>query len=322
MGNVVYEFGFTGLHFSNRSKWEVSPRFGLKFLLTDNWRIKAGLGRHYQTLTSLNDEDDVIVLFDAWIPTPRDCELPQADHYGLGMEYTPNSALQIDLELYYRHYSELTRFNRTQRTGEPFYLDGWAESFGAEICFNFNRHGFYGFTNYAISKATSNFFMRNQPMRYEFDFRRQAFPSDGDVRHALKVVAGKLFNRKFEISLSGIYTSGRPYTAGLASVKQGAQPPFGTWDPYNESIFQWQATKDDVILSSKNAYRFPAYQRFDLRVAYNYDWLNIQWKLFVQIYNLLYRKNTAFHRGGLEWNHGERTFGLPFLPTVGLQFKF
>lgn len=319
---VVYELGLTGLHFSKRTRWELSPRFGLKFLVTDAWRIKAGLGRHFQTMTSLNDDEDILVLFDAWIPTPTDRALPRADHFGWGIEFTPNSIIQSDLELYYRKYANLTRFNRTQRAGEPFYLDGWAESFGMEFRFSLNWRKYYGFVNYAWSKATAHFLLRNQPMRHENDFRWQVFPADGDTRHALKFVIGTRLGRKWEISLNGILQTGQPYTAGLGEARKAVSVPTGTWPPYYRDPFEYGITDSDVIFSSLNAFRFPAYQRFDIMAAYHFTWLRLKWNLFIQIYNIFYRKNTAYHNSSVNQQHDERGFGLPFLPTFGLQARF
>lgn len=317
---IIYEAGLTGLAFSRRNRAEISPRIGLKYLLNENWQVQAGIGRHYQALTSLNDDDDMIVLFDAWIPTPAERQLPRADHYGLGIAYFRQNQVSADMELYYRHYDHLTRFNRTQRAAEPFYLDGWAEAFGAEFRMNYDWKSFFGFANYAIGKATSHFFLRNQPMRKENDFRWEAYPSDGDIRHALKIVTGMRFWQHWEVSLSALLQTGRPYTAPLGTASSHGATPIGTWPPFNDGYSP--GLGDEVIFSAKNAFRVPSYQRFDFRAAYNFSALKLKCNLFFQIYNLFYRKNTAYHETRLDHEHGERRFGLPVLPTLGLQFRF
>lgn len=308
----IFEFGVTGLYFSSRHKPKLAPRFGMKWLLSDQWRLKAGLGRHYQALTTINDDDDAVALFDAWIPSPEDRPIPHADHYGLGIEFDNASSVEADLELYYRHYDGLTRFNRSQRAGEPFYLGGWAESYGMEIRLNYQFKHFYGFVNYALGKATSHFFLRNRPMRYLNDFRWQAFPSAGDVRHILNTVIGMRPRRKWDLSLSLVFQTGRPYTAELGTINKVYAPPTLMRDNY------FRTGSSEVLYSSKNSCRFPSYQRMDIRAARDFTWQNIKFSLFIQIYNILFRRNTAFHYS----SDNKLAYGLPILPTIGINFKF
>ncbi|MDZ7262562.1 MAG: TonB-dependent receptor, partial [candidate division KSB1 bacterium] len=317
----IYDFGVTWLYFSANQKHTLAPRLGMKCLITDAWRMKAGFGRHYQVLTTINDEDDQIVFFEAWIPSPADRPIAQADHYGLGLEFGNSPSLGADVEVYYRRYDGLTRYNRSQRKGEPFYLDGWAESYGLEIRAYYNLRSYYGFVNYAWGHATSHFFLRNQPMRYANDFRWQSFPSAGDVRHALNAVLGIRPKGKWDCSLSVIFQTGRPYTAALGVISNVYEPPRGTWDPVNRTIFQ-SIYDGECVFSARNSFRFPFYQRVDFRAARNFVWLNMECSFFVQIYNILFRRNTAFHFPYLDSSHSERTFGLPLLPTFGITFRF
>ena len=184
----LYEAGLAGLYFSGHRSAALAPRLGVKYLLNDTWRIKAGFGRHYQYLTTLED-DDPVTLFDAWLPTPRDRKIAQADHYGLGVEISHSSAVEADVELYYHRNDHLTRFNRTQRSGEPFYLNGWSETYGVEWRGHYNFKTYYGFANYSLGWATSHFFLRNHPMRFANDFRWQSFPANGDIRHILNAAS-------------------------------------------------------------------------------------------------------------------------------------
>ena len=96
--NLIYEAGGSWLYFSVEQANKFSPRVGMKYLLNDAWRLKGGLGRHYQSLTTINDDDDPLILFDAWLPSPANRPIPHADHYGLGVEFSRSTALQTDLE--------------------------------------------------------------------------------------------------------------------------------------------------------------------------------------------------------------------------------
>ncbi len=317
----IYNLGFTALYFPSIRARAVAPRLGAKYLWNDSWRLKAGFGRHYQFLSTINDDDDPVILFDAWLPTAESRPIARADHYGLGVEVGRSSACEADLEFYYHRYDHLTRYNRSQRPGEPFYLEGRGKSYGMELRVSYNLKNYYGFANYSLGWATSHFFLRNQPMRYANDFRWQSFPANGDVRHILNGVIGVRSGSKWDFNATFTYQSGRPYTAVLGSSENLIDAPF-FWDPFSTLHGPLGHTTTDFIYSSKNALRYPFYQRVDLRAARNFDWLGMDWTFFAQIYNLFFRRNAAFHFPDLPFEHDKHPQALPIVPTFGISFRF
>jgi hypothetical protein len=323
----IYEAGLAALYFSAHNTPAIAPRLGAKYRVNDTWRVKAGLGRHYQFLTTLEDDDDPVLLFDAWLPTPGDRPIARADHYGVGAEVSPASSVEADVELYYHRYDHLTRYNRTQRPGEPFYLDGWGETYGLELRAHYNFKKYYGFANFTLGWATSHFFLRNQPMRSANDFRWQTFPSNGDIRHILNAVIGIRPGDKWDFSVSFIYQSGRPYTAVLGTTSYPVELP-SHWDPFPLFLGHRSSLglygERNFLYSTKNSRRYPFYQRVDFRASRSFTWLGMDWTFFFQIYNVFYRKNAAFHFPDFSFFHldNKRPSGLPVVPTFGIRFRF
>jgi len=323
----LYEAGLAGLYFSGYRSPALAPRLGVKYLLNDKWRVKAGIGRHYQYLTTLEDDDDPVTLFDAWLPTPRDRKIARADHYGFGVEISHSSSVEADVELYYHRNDHLTRFNRTQRPGEPFYLPGWSETYGLEMRGHYNFKTCYGFTNYSLGWATSHFFLRNQPMRFVNDFRWQTFPSNGDIRHILNAVIGIRPGGKWDFSVTLVYQSGRPYTAVLGTSTNLVDLPYWWeifWD-YNGRRSDVNLTGTTAFLySPKNGQRYPFYQRVDFRAARHFRLFSLDWTFFFQVYNIFYRKNSAFRFPDISFFPLEPSHpkGLPIVPTFGISFRF
>ncbi|MEK7727255.1 MAG: TonB-dependent receptor [candidate division KSB1 bacterium] len=322
----LYEASMTGLYFPYHRKQALAPRLGVKYLLNDKWRLKAGFGRHYQYLTTLEDDDDPLLLFDAWLPTAPARPIARADHYGFGIELSASSVLEADLELYCHRRDHLTRYNRTQLPGEPFYLNGSGESYGVELRAHYNLKTYYGFVNYSFGKANSYFVLRNEPMRAPNDFRGHSFPSNSDVRHILNAVTG--FRRgKWDINLTLLYQSGRPYTAVLASTQNLVDLPFlGEYFPLifeQRSDFAFYGAPG-YIYSAKNSRRYPFYQRVDFRSARSFSWLGMEWTFFGQIYNVFSRLNAAFYFADYDYFglEAEHPFGLPIVPTFGISFRF
>jgi hypothetical protein len=323
----LYEIGAAWLYFPTNRAHAFAPRLGAKYLINDAWRLKAGVGRHYQFLTTLNDDDDPIILFDAWIPTSPDRPIARADHFGLGIEVGRSSTLEADVELYYNRYGSLTRYNRSQRPGEAFYLNGWGESYGMEIRAHYSLNTFYGFANYSLGHAISHFFLRNQPMRFANDFRWQTFSANSDVRHIFNGVIGIRPGGKWDFSVAIVYQSGRPYTAVLGStmnlVDLPSFPPFhySPYDGHPMGLYLPNGTTD-YIYSSKNGLRYPFYQRVDFRAARNFSWWGMDWTFFAQIYNIFFRKNAAFHFPDISFGRNEHPTALPIVPTFGLTMRF
>jgi hypothetical protein len=323
----IYEVGLSGLYFSSHDSPVFAPRLGVKYLVNDKWRLKAGFGRHYQFLTTLEDDDDPVLLFDAWLPAPQQRPIARADHYGVGAEFSHNSSVEADAEFYYHRYDHLTRYNRTQRPGEPFYLDGWNESYGLELRAHYNLKNYYGFANYTLGWATSHFFLRNQPMRLANDFRWQSFPANGDVRHILNGVAGLRPGGKWDFSLTFVYQSGRPCTVVLGSSRNLVDLPY--WDEFfstpggrREGVAF--SGSNDLLYSSKNSWRYPFYQRVDFRAARSFSLLGGDWTFFFQIYNLFFRKKAAFYFPDFSFLDTDNPHpkGLPILPTFGITVRF
>ncbi|MBN2088735.1 TonB-dependent receptor, partial [candidate division KSB1 bacterium] len=282
----LVELGVSELYFSYPAKFKFSPRLGLKWLLTDRIRIKSGYGRHFQALTTINDEDDAVVLFDAWIPCPKERPIPRVDHWGLGIEFTLSAALDFNLEGYYRRYAHLTRINRTQMKGERLYLDGWAESFGADLTMNYRFRRFHGTLTYSWGKATSHFILRNIPVQKIDDFSWQSFPSPGDIRHNLNLFVNTTFREKWHFSVLSIFQTGRPYTARFGHFYNIFSAP----SPIYMLPGNWLDLQDmgptpligSTIYSKKNQYRFPFYQRIDIRLDRKFTWFNHDWQIFLQ----------------------------------------
>jgi outer membrane cobalamin receptor len=324
MGNLVlFEAGISGLYFSYPDKFAFAPRLGLKWLLTDRWRVKAGVSRHFQALTTINDDDDSVVLFDAWIPSPKNRPVPRADHFGLGVEYSRGTALSLNCEIYYRDYSGLTRINRSQMAGEPLFLDGRAESFGLDLGVNYHLRNFSGFLNYTWGQATSHFFLRNVPMRHLNDFRWQSFPSAGDIRHILNFSTTARLGSKWNFGLTCIFQTGRPFTANVGNFFFTLSAPP---EPYYFEAGEWFFLGDGgntrylqgrSHYSPKNKYRFPFYQRVDVQFERNFRLFRLDGQIFLQVYNIFCRLNTAFH-----YTNSEVAYSLPILPTLGVQVRF
>jgi TonB dependent receptor len=76
--------------------------------------------------------------------------------------------------------------------------------------------------------------------------------------------------------------------------------------------------------------RLPAFARVDLRATWKPRGARGRWQLYLDVINLLNRDNAGIVEASLEHDPGadrprlveERGAGIPFLPSVGVRFRF
>ncbi len=310
------ELGMTWLNIPFNATNRLAPRLGIQYRISDTWRLVAGYGHHFQALTTINDDFDPLVFFDAWIPSPKNQPIAAAKHIGFGLNGFFNHSIKLNWEVYYRRYSDLLRFNRVRYWPEErFYLPGWAESFGTELELTVNRKRYDGTLNLSWMQATSHFWLRNQPMHHLNDFRWYSFPSSGDIRLAVNCYFSFRFRKKWDVGIAGIFQSGRPGTVLIGRL----QPFFVLGE--NSRVYT-SIDEGSTVYSSPNAYRFPFYQRLDLKISRKFTLYKTDGEYFFQIYNLLCRLNTAFYFPANSVWDDARMIDLPILPTFGISFKF
>ena len=116
-------------------------------------------------------------------------------------------------------------------------------------------------------------------VKYDFEaFGDQPFYANQDQTHELKLV-GNYKMGKWTLGATFIYATGRPYTA-----------PVG----YYEVTLLDGSTASFFEVSGKNAFRLPAYHRFDLSATYDFRMGNSKANLGVSIFNLYGRKNVWY----------------------------
>ena len=96
----------------------------------------------------------------------------------------------------------------------------------------------------------------------------------------------------------------------------------------SQGLLVWSADFGDV--SNLKSTRLPLYARVDFRATFKPRWMNERWQLYVEVMNLLNRKNAGAWRPILEYDPGsdrpslttKPEDGLPFLPSFGIRFRF
>ena len=182
-----------------------------------------------------------------------------------------------------------------------------------------------GWASYTWGKAETNAYGRT-------------FLADYDHPHSLSVVATYRLNQLVDLGTTVRVQSGFPYTPALgvrvSSIKD-ADDLDGDGNieeliPMRDSqgMLVWSADYGDV--SNMKSARLPLYARVDFRATFKPGWMNRRWQIYVEVMNILNRKNASSLSPELEYNPNSdrpsityvREGSLPLLPSLGVRFRF
>ncbi|MEK6571722.1 MAG: hypothetical protein AABZ61_10160, partial [Bacteroidota bacterium] len=94
------------------ARYVMEPRIAVRYQLQPNISIKATYGRYHQQIMTISNEDDIISLFESWIPVPERLVAEEADHFVGGIESTLFGRLEISLQGYLKFFRNLITYNR------------------------------------------------------------------------------------------------------------------------------------------------------------------------------------------------------------------
>ena len=283
----------------NADKKNLEPRINLTLVPFSNFSIKGSVGLFQQELTTINDENEVINIFEPWVVIPDYLPPTTATHYIIGFDYVPFPSLNLGMEYYYKRTNNLPIVNREKiATSDKDFINGEGESYGVESSIKFNYEPVTFSTAYTLAYA----YKTVDGLRY--------YPKY-DIRHS--------FNASLEFNIGNGWSTGVVWTfnTGLPFTQI-----VGFYDKYYfDNIFSSWDTFDPRrpygMLGVQNIERLPTYHRLDFTVSKKIilDPFNVD--LSFSIINVYNRQNIFYYKR----DTGERVNMLPFLPTATIKIE-
>ncbi len=198
----------------------------------------------------------------------------------------------------------------------------------------------YGFDVYVSHEATSAADRLSGWVSYTWGradrnaYGRQA-AFDYDRRHAVSLVGTWWVSRLIDLAGTVRAASGFPYSpiVGLRVAGSPVPGPGGEVSGYvprrdANGLYVW--TIDPGGVDNLNTGRLPWFARVDARVTFKPSWGHGRWQIYVEVINLLNRKNVSRYNPVLEYDPASDrprlTYSspesLPRLPTLGVRFRF
>ena len=276
----------------------LQPRVDVSYELFGNWKANGAFGLCSQRVVTINNEDEVMSIFDAWIKIPANFPAEKATHFVLGLNGNVNDATSLNIESYYKRYASLFLYNRNKIfASDPDYLTGTGHSYGAEMLLRTRAWGIDLYGAYAMSWTRID------------DGSSEYYPQY-DRRHNLNLLATVHPISDMDVTLRWDYGSGLPYTASLGYYDRLM---LGAWPP-----FQFETGPPYLALGDKNAWRLPPYHRLDASITYRFAFGGLKGAVEGQITNVYDNINVFY----FDRNTGAHTDMLRFFPSVSVTLAY
>lgn len=317
-------------YYASLSDLSFEPRLAMKYNATDNFRIKFAGGIYSQNLISARNDRDVVNLFYGFLSGPDNLpsefngndvthKLQKSEHAILGFEYDFTSNITMNLEGYYKNFSQLTNLNRnkifpdTPENAEipdllknDFIIEnGYAT--GMDVTLKYESQRWYLWAVYSLGYVARRYEDVNGDL--------QEYHPHYDRRHNVNLVATYIIGDKldWEVNARWNYGSGFPFTLtqgyyGLNTFLDGIYTDYTT---ANEDL--------GIIYGDINTGRLPQYHRLDISLKKTF-YMGTHSKLEANfsITNVYDREN-IFYTDRIS---GERVYQLPIMPSAGVMFYF
>ena len=278
----------------------IQPRLSVGRQLSDNWRLRFSFGELSQNFITINNEDDVVSMFDTWIRIPEGLKPEVANHYGAGIDGNILPELSLDLQIYYKDYRSLVVYNRDKiDMFDPDYINARGGSYGAEVLLRYAIPIVDFYATYSLSKTS----ISSQGLRY---------PPSYDRRHTINALSDVHIFENFDASIRWEYGSGYPFTQSIGYYDRLPLTEF-----YDQN-FAFQSGAPYISLGEKNSGRLPQYHRLDLGFRYRFDILCFRGKAGISIINVYDRQNILYFNR----TSGQQVNMIPFLPTATFELEY
>jgi len=323
--NLILEPSFRLHAYASLSHFSPEPRLAFKYKLSKKLRLKGAGGFYSQNLIAANSDRDVVNLFYGFLSGPENLQntfdgeevthkLQKAQHAILGLEIDAAKFLTVNIEGYYKYFSQLTNLNRNKVFDDTYeywtkpdylkkdFIVERGNAYGFDISFKYDKKKYYVWAVYSLGYIN------------RYDGVMEYVPHY-DRRHNANIVATFLMGAKqnSEISVRWNFGSGFPFT------KNQGHYPLITFEEGLDTDITTAQDQLGTLFSDINNGRLPYYHRLDLGYKYSHFFTEtVKMELNVGLTNAYNRANIFY----FDRLTKERINQLPIMPSLGLTLRF
>ncbi len=321
IGRLVIEPGLRIQAYASLSETTVEPRLAAKYNVSDKIRVKAAGGFYTQNLISAVNDQDVVNLFYGFLSGPDNLPqtfkgetvnsaLQKAWHYGAGIEFDLGQHQEINIEGFYKDFTQLTNINRDKLYDDDYlskpeyqrsdYAREVGTSYGLDFRYKYEFKKIYIWAVYSLTYVTRD------------DGRRTYMPHF-DRRHNINLVATYSFDKKrtWKLNTRWNYGSGFPFTQ--------TQGNYEKYDPIKGGDPLTQNGQIGTYFTDINTGRLPSFHRLDVSLSKKLTLKKNQSLTITASATNVYNRENIFY---FDRKNLTRINQLPIIPTVGINYSF
>lgn len=287
------------------------PRIAARYLLTEDFSIKAGYDKTSQYIHLLSSNVTQSPT-DTWILSNLNIKPQTAQQASIGLfKNFDNNLYEVSIETYYKKSKNILDYKvgaqlRLNEYVESELLQGEGKAYGIEFLIKKQFGRLNGWLGYTYSRT---FIKLDSQFNEEKVNNGNYFPANYDKPHDVSAILNYKFTKRYSLSSNFVYQTGRPITY-----------PIGTYS-YNNANY--------TLYSDRNAFRIPDYYRLDigLNIEGNHKIKKLAHSFWnISVYNVLGRANPYsiyFVTDGNGQVKAFKTsiFSIP-VPSITYNFKF
>lgn len=260
-----------GIHYSNfftegKLYQSVEPRFSGRFLVNENFSLKASYARLTQ-YDHLLSNASIGLPTDMWVPSTNIVGPQKSWQISSGIEYNIGDRFELTSEIYYKGMTDLIAYGdgasyfSSFTSWEEKVETGSGKSYGFEVMLQKTKGKFTGWVGYTLARSTRKF--------ASISFGRE-FPYTYDRRHDLSIVMNYRLNDRIDLSGTWVLASGNMIT--LSQEKYMSMQGLNSMWLLRTGYFKREEMTNDIGIVEhfdlRNNFRMPAYHRLDAGINF------------------------------------------------------
>jgi len=314
--NFSTNFGTRLYYFQNQKFLRAEPRISLTYNIFERFILRGSFAVAHQALHMLT-RNDIYLPTDVWYPSTKDVTPSRAIQGAVGFEASSfDQTFLFSVEAYYKDLKDIYEYKEGANFSfntefEKQLTSGRGEAYGLEFFLNKRIGSVNGWIGYTTAWTRRHFELLNAG---------NSFYPRYDRRHDISIVVTYEPMKNLNFGATWTYGTGQAFALPIGQYSfVGISTP--TSDNKEALYYNY---------SERDAFRLPPFHKLDLSCKYTILWNDNSLEFALSIYNAYNRNNPFSKYIGYKIDEatGEKIpvlkqFTLfPFLPTLGVNFKF
>jgi hypothetical protein len=241
-------------------------------------------------------------IYEPGTQTQTKDKLQKAWHALGGFEFDLNAGWEINLEGYYKKFSQLIGISRNKISVEdPDFETEKGNAYGVDISFSRQTDKIYLWATYSLGYVNR-------------DDGEQIYPTHFERRHNVNLLGSMSIGRTWEFSIRWNYGAGFPFT-----LTQGFYGQYSLLDGVDTDVLTGNPGLGIIYSDKRNTGQLPDYHRLDVSLKKEFEISRyVVFEVLASVTNV-YDRGNIFYFDRVRYTRVDQ---LPILPSLTLKLDF